>query len=504
MDALMQLVQADLPEAHLVRVIREALEAGVVLDTWMNSEQEEQVAPAALDWLTGAEATRIAPAVAAGPPLVGRLDDVLAALHEIIWGTALYEVQRTTGHRVLDQADVERAVERVEAFVARQPLAWGALRILYLVISAHEDLNALAYYGSMRQDDFLMGTLHRPWSDRVFSGQLTHYRRLGFVDVQYRGQGETVLLTPAGHALLAQLRHILEASGELAWRAEAQRRTIFGELDFDTVYPRIVPDAAVPTVDFLQRLGIRPGMRVLEVGCGTGRATLDLGLFRQVGDRGRVVALDPSRAFLDRLEAKRRAAGIRTIEVVQGTAEHLPFADDTFDVCLAVASLHFTQVDQAVQEMARVTKPGGLVAALCPPPQTDFRQIPMVALWFRPLADLAEKWALPFGERTGFPPGVLDATFRRHLASVSYTTLASTVSAADPEAFLAFVLKGGAFYQNLLSRIPYADRWQLIRRLEHTGRELVQHTTAAEQTTVLRNEAVFGQVPGVAETRWSK
>ena len=36
MDALMQLVQADLPEAHLVRVIREALEAGVVLDTWMN------------------------------------------------------------------------------------------------------------------------------------------------------------------------------------------------------------------------------------------------------------------------------------------------------------------------------------------------------------------------------------------------------------------------------------------------------------------------------------
>lgn len=225
MDALMQLVQADLPEAHLVRVIREALEAGVVLDTWMNSEQEEQVAPDAFDWLTSAEATRIAPAVVAGPPLVGRLDDVLAALHEIIWGTALYEVQRTKGHRVLEQADVERAVERVEAFVARQPLTWGALRILYLVISAHEDLNALAYYGSMRQDDFLMGTLHRPWSDGVFFGQLTHYRRLGFVDVQYRGHGETVMLTPAGHALLAQLRSILEASGELAWRAEAQRWT---------------------------------------------------------------------------------------------------------------------------------------------------------------------------------------------------------------------------------------------------------------------------------------
>lgn len=494
----MQLIQTDLPEDDLIQVIRAALAAGVVLDTWMNGEQEEQVASEALDWLTQAEALRIAPAVAAGPPLVGRLDDVLAALHEILWGTALYHAQRTKGRRALDHADVAFAVDRMEDFVADQPLSWGALRILYLVISAHEDLNALAYYGALRQDEFLLGTRHRPWSDGVFHGQLTHYRRLGFVDVQYRGQGDIVLLTPAGHALLAQLRHVLEVSGEMAWRAEAQRWTIFGELDFDTVYPRVVPDAAIPTVAFLKQLDVGPGMQVLEVGCGTGRATIDLGLYRQVGETGRVVALDPARALLDRLEAKRRAAGIRQVEVVQGRAEHLPFPDNTFDVCLAVASLHFTAVDQAVAEMTRVTKPGGLVAALCPPPQTDLRDIPMVALWFRPLADLADRWGLPFGERTGLPPGVLEAAFRRHLGSVTYTTLASTMSAADPAAFLAFVLKGGAFYQNLLCRVPYADRWALIRRLERTGHELVRHTTRAEQTVDLQNEAVWGRVPGNA------
>ncbi len=467
----------------------------MVLDTWMNSEREEQIAPEALEWLADAETQRIAPAVVAGPPLVGRLDDVVAAVREIILGTALYHAQKKWGRRTIDCPDIEIAMDRVEAFVHRQRWGWVALRVLYLVVSTHEDLSALAYYGSMRQDDFLMGTLHRPWSEGVFYGQLTHYRRLGFVDVQYRGQGDTVMLTPAGHTLLAQLRDLLEESGEFAWRAEAQRWTIFGELDYDVVIPHVFPEATRLTVDFLSRLEIAPGMQVLEVGCGTGRATIDLGLCRQVGETGRLVALDPSRAFLDRLEAKRQAANIRHVEVVQGMAEHLPFADHTFDVCVAVASLHFTEIAQAVKEMTRVTKPGGLVAALCPPPQTDFRSIPMVALWLRPLADLAEAWDLPFGERTGLAAGVLEQTFQRHLESVRYTTLPSTVSASDPDAFLAFVLKGGAFYQNLLCRVPYADRWDLIRRLERAGQDLIQHTTLEEQTAPLANEAVFGRVP---------
>ncbi len=490
-----QLVQADLAEAELVHLIRDAIAAGVVLDTWMNGEQEEVIAPEALTWLAGAEVARIAPAIAAGPPPVLSFSEGLVAVHEIIMGTALYHAQLTKGRRELDQAEVARAVDRVEAFVGRQPLGWVALRIVYLIISAHEDLNALAYYGAMDQHDFLMGTLHRPWSDGVFSDQLAHYRRFGFVEIQYRGQGDTVIITPAGQSLLARLRFLLEASGELAWRADAQRWSIFGELDFDTVHPRVFPDAAHPTMEFLRRCEIRPGMQVLEVGCGTGRATIDCGLFQDVGNSGRLVALDPSRALLDRLEAKRQTAGIRYIEVVQGRAEHLPFADDTFDACLAVAALHFTELEQAVFEMARVTKPGGLVAAICPPPQTDLRIIPMVALWFRPLADVAEQWDIPFGERTGLPTGALETTFRRHLTAVAYTTMPSTMSAADPGAFLAFVLKGGAFYQNLLCRVPYAERWALIGRLERTGHALVLQTTRTEQTAVLHHEAVFGRVP---------
>lgn len=345
MDALQHLMRADFTEEAVTRIIREAVAAGIVLDTWMNSERQEYISDQAMDWLADAQATRIAPAVEDGPPLLGRVEDVLEAVREIVLGTALFHAQRAKGQRSVDHADVEAALRRVEDFVAHQAAGWASPRVLYLVISAHEDFNALAYYGLMRQEDFLLGTLHRPWSDGVFHGQLAHYRRLGLVDVQYRGQGETVMLTPAGQTLLIQLRRRLEASGEFAWRAEAQRWTSFGELDYDVVLPHVFPDATRLTLDFLGQLAIRPGMHVLEVGCGTGRVTLDLGLHRQVGETGRLVGLDPSRTLLNQLEAKRPVAGIGHVQTVQGVAEHLPFADHAFDAGVAVASLHFTDVD---------------------------------------------------------------------------------------------------------------------------------------------------------------
>lgn len=147
--------------------------------------------------------------------------------------------------------------------------------------------------------------------------------------------------------------------------------------------------------------------------------------------------------------------------------------------------------------MVRVTKPGGLVTAWCPPPDTDVRAIPMVAMWFRPLVELAERWQLRFGDHNGLPPGCLESAFRRHLSDVRYDpTIPICLSAADPDSFLAFVLKGGAFFQNLLCRVPYADRWQLIRRLETMGQELVRHTEPTERYATYRTEAVYGRVPG--------
>ncbi|EQD46535.1 Methyltransferase type 11 domain protein, partial [mine drainage metagenome] len=150
-----------------------------------------------------------------------------------------------------------------------------------------------------------------------------------------------LLLTELGRDVLGRLRRILDESGELQWRSENQRWVIFGEMDYDKIHGRVFPESRVQTRKYLESLGLEEGMRVLEVGCGTGRATVDLGLCDLVGPGGQVWALDPSATLLQKLDAKCKEQRIQNVELVQGAAEDLPFPDAHFDAAIAVASLHF-------------------------------------------------------------------------------------------------------------------------------------------------------------------
>jgi SAM-dependent methyltransferase len=122
---------------------------------------------------------------------------------------------------------------------------------------------------------------------------------------------------------------------------------------YDRFMGRFSKPLAVP---FLEVAGLRPGQRVVDVGCGPGALTTQL--VSLLGEDA-VSAVDPSKPFVE--AAKERFPGV---DVQLGTAEQLPFDDDSFDAALAQLVVHFMKDPVAgLREMARVTVPGGVVAA---------------------------------------------------------------------------------------------------------------------------------------------
>jgi SAM-dependent methyltransferase len=102
--------------------------------------------------------------------------------------------------------------------------------------------------------------------------------------------------------------------------------------------------------------GLRPGHRVLDVGCGPGALTSVL--VERVGAE-KVAAVDPSEPFVAAAQARHPGVDVR-----RAAAEALPFADDAFDAALAQLVVHFMSDPVAgLAEMGRVTRRHGVVVA---------------------------------------------------------------------------------------------------------------------------------------------
>jgi SAM-dependent methyltransferase len=131
-------------------------------------------------------------------------------------------------------------------------------------------------------------------------------------------------------------------------------------------YSRVLSPAFADFAD------VRAGQRVLDVGCGPGALTTEL-VFR-LGPEF-VAAIDPSEPFV-------AAAGERHpgVDVRRSSAEDIPHADGAFDLAMAQLVVHFMSDPIAgLMEMARVTRPDGLVAACV----WDFagERAPISAFW---------------------------------------------------------------------------------------------------------------------------
>ncbi|MFA9478021.1 class I SAM-dependent methyltransferase [Phycisphaerales bacterium AB-hyl4] len=143
------------------------------------------------------------------------------------------------------------------------------------------------------------------------------------------------------------------------------RKEYLRELFDDTAmdYDRILQYAFFGTGNFYRRralrfAGLKPGMKLLDVACGTGVVTVQALHTLEPED---IVCVDPSPGMRKVASEK---LGERT-PVLEGSAEHLPVEDNQFDLLtMGYALRHVTSLEDAFTEYFRVLKPGGKVMLL--------------------------------------------------------------------------------------------------------------------------------------------
>lgn len=189
---------------------------------------------------------------------------------------------------------------------------------------------------------------------------------------------------------------------------------VTGEL-YDRFMGRYSRPLAASLTDWL---GVSPGQRALDVGCGPGALTQHL--VARLGPEN-VSAIDPSEPFVDACRTR-----FPEVDVRLGSAESLPYDQDSFGLAASCLVVHFMEDPVAgLAEMARVTTPGGRVGATVW--DLDGRRAPMATIW----SVLAEVQPDAAGEHQlpGGAEGQLEELFERAgLLDVEGTELAVTVT----------------------------------------------------------------------------
>jgi ubiquinone/menaquinone biosynthesis C-methylase UbiE len=208
---------------------------------------------------------------------------------------------------------------------------------------------------------------------------------------------------------------------------------------YDRMMGRYLPTLGPAFVDVA---GVQPDMQVLDVGCGPGGLTAEL--VRRCGP-DHVAAVDPTPPFV--AACRERYPGV---DVREGAAEQLPYLDGTFDASLASLVVGFMQDPIAgVREMARVTRPGGTVAACF----WDISRMPALGLFWAAAGALEPAISGEARRRGGAEGDLRQLLETAELSDVQDGTIeASAVYADFADWWSAYTLGVGpigAYYQSL-------------------------------------------------------
>jgi len=123
--------------------------------------------------------------------------------------------------------------------------------------------------------------------------------------------------------------------------------------DFGEVAKYLVPIAE----QFMARIDLRPGMKVLDAACGSGNLAV-IAARRGCHTSG----LDIASNLVAQARARAQDEGV-SIDFTEGDAEAMPYPDASFDVVVSMYGVMFApRPERVVTELCRVTKPGGLIA----------------------------------------------------------------------------------------------------------------------------------------------
>lgn len=171
--------------------------------------------------------------------------------------------------------------------------------------------------------------------------------------------------------------------------------------------------ATTPTAAQLVRFaGVAPGMRVLDVGCGTGVVAITAA--RQ---GAQVKAIDLTPQLLERARDN-AAIAEAAVEWHEGDAEELPFRDAEFDIVLSqFAHIFAPRPEVALREMLRVLRPGGTIAFSTWPPESLVGRTQEVRARYMPPPPLTmpspDLWGDPGVVRQRLGSAVVDILFDR-------------------------------------------------------------------------------------------
>ena len=129
-----------------------------------------------------------------------------------------------------------------------------------------------------------------------------------------------------------------------------------------------------PPDKIIERSGIKHGMKVLEIGCGSGALTTFVA--RALRNGGKVYALDIQPAMLKQIEkklTKPEDQDIKNIELIQASAYNLPFENNFLDLVYMITVLpEIPDRQKALAEIKRVLKPEGILAVTEFLPDPDY------------------------------------------------------------------------------------------------------------------------------------